>query len=123
MVGWTYNADIEIHGIGFGSHKVGDMKPVGPCVSGMIDGRGNRSLNHGWAIQEGGLPGVTASALPLLFAAAAKIVGVDTDDGLVDGIKESVREVQSKLMGAYTGAVNRTQTYLVMLQDDSGGRM
>lgn len=123
MVGWTYNADVPIHGIGFGTHVPGDMAPVGPCVSGMIDGRKNRDLEDGWVLEEGGMPGAISPFLPLLLAAGAKLMGEDTDSGFRDRAKEKAREIQSKLMGPYTGAVNHTQTYLLMVHDDSEGRM
>ena len=43
--------------------------------------------------------------------------------GVIDFIAERTRRRQSLLFGAYQGAVNRTQTYLVMSHDDGNGRI
>ncbi|MCA1675241.1 MAG: choline dehydrogenase, partial [Actinobacteria bacterium] len=72
-------------------------------------------------IEEGSIPGALANFLPHSMAAAARMVGVDTDPGLQDRIKEMGRELESLVQGAYRGAVRNTQTYLVMSHDDGNG--
>ena len=40
VLGFAYNGKGEIDGIGFGAHPADAMKPVGPCITGVIDLRG-----------------------------------------------------------------------------------
>ena len=123
VLGFGYNNDNPINGIGFGTHPSKNMAPVGPCISGIIDMREQPALADGMVIEEGTLPGAIAAFLPGAFAAAAKLVGKDTDTGLPDNAKEASRELESMVRGAYSGAVNHTQTYLVMAHDDATGEM
>ena len=123
MVGFSYNVDEPVHGIGFGRRNPEDMLPTGPCIAGMIDGREGRALQDGMVLQVGCLPGALAKPLPLKFALAANLLGQDTDKGWRDRLREKLREFRSKLFGSYTGAVDNTQIYVVVAHDDSGGRM
>ena len=72
-------------------------------------------------IEEGSIPSGLAPVLPALMAAGAARFGEDMDSGILDALEERARERQSLLFGAYQGAVNRTQTYLVMSHDDGKG--
>ncbi len=74
-------------------------------------------------IEEGSIPSALAPILPALLAAGGDKFGDDTDRGVIDFLGERARRRQSLLFGAYQGAVNRTQTYLVMSHDDGKGRM
>ena len=123
VLGFGYNADTSINGIGYGAKEPGGRKPVGPCITSMIDFRDTDNYEDGMVIEEGSLPGAIADVLPSTFAAAAKVFGRDTDTGVADFIQESRREMESLVAGPYTGAVNNTQTYLVMSHDDSEGKM
>lgn len=123
MLGFSYNSDAEIHGVGFGDRQPEEMTPSGPCIAGIVDARRGRALADGMVIEVGGIPGALAAWLPLAFAASAKLLGVDTDSGRRDRLREAARELESTLAGAYTGAVRNTQTYVVVAHDDSGGAM
>ena len=123
VLAFGYNNDEKINGIGFGDQEVDSIPPVGPCITSVIDARGNDRLEDGMVIEEGSLPGAMASMLPGLFSAAAKTLGQDSDDGLIDTIKEEARILESAVRGAYHGAVNNTQTYLVMAHDNAAGEM
>ncbi|MEI9900351.1 MAG: hypothetical protein WDN31_09750 [Hyphomicrobium sp.] len=74
-------------------------------------------------IEEGSIPSALAPILPALFTVGADKFGDDTDRGVLDFIAERARRRQSLLFGAYQGAINRTQTYLVMSHDDGKGRI
>ncbi len=74
-------------------------------------------------IEEGSIPSGLAPVLPAIMAAGAARFGEDMDSGILDALEERARERQSLLFGAYQGAVNRTQTYLVMGHDDAGGQI
>ncbi len=121
VLAFGYNTDQKINGIGFGNRSLNE--PVGPCIGGIIDMREQPRLENGMVIEEGSIPGAIASFLPKTLAAAGKVLGKDTDDGLGDRLKEKLREAESLTHGAYTGAVRNTQTYLVMTHDDAAGQM
>jgi cholesterol oxidase len=123
MLGFGYNNDQAINGVGFGERKAQDMTPVGPCITGLIDLRDQLDRNQRMVIEEGTLPGAIASLLPEALAAAANKLGEDTDAGFPDWLHETRRIWTSALQGSYRGAVNHTQTYLVMSHDDAAGRI
>ena len=53
VLGFGYNTDAEINGIGFGRHDSKGRKPVGPCITGIIDLREQPELNNGFVIEDG----------------------------------------------------------------------
>ena len=122
VVAFSYNGDHEVNGIGWGHRTNGEVGPVGPCITGMIDNRGQPDLEQGMVIEEGSIPGALADLLPLAFDAAARVSGIDTDPSLQNRIQELVREQESLVLGPYRGAVRNTQTYLVMSHDDGNGQ-
>lgn len=123
VLGYGYNNDVTINAVGFGNHPVGKIDPVGPCITTMIDDRDTEDLEQGLILEEGSLPGALSSILPGLLSAAAGTIGTDTDDGWKDEVGEHARVLDSLVRGAYHGAVNNTQVYLIMSHDDSDGRM
>lgn len=123
VLGFSYNADEEIDGVGWGTHPPGELTPVGPTITGIIDNRQEPPLEEGLVIEEGAIPGALSAFIPSAMALAAKLTGQDTDSGLLDLIKEKNRELASLVRGAYHGAMRNTQTYLVMTHDNAAGRM
>lgn len=123
VLGFSYNSDVEINGVGWGQHPPGQLEPVGPCITGAIDNRQVADVEMGTITEEGVIPGALGPLLPAALATTAKAVGVDTDAGLGDEVKEHRRELDSLVRGPYHGAVNHTQIYLVMAHDDAGGTM
>lgn len=121
VLGFAYNTDHIIDGVGFGARPPDGRAPVGPCISGLIDIRRQTNLPDGMVIEEGSIPGALANILPGAFAAAAKTSPQSTS--LKTQVERKAREVDSCIRGAYHGAVRRTQTYLVMTHDDNSGRM
>jgi cholesterol oxidase len=122
-LGFSYNADEEIDGVGWGAHPLGQLPPVGPTITGIIDKRQEPSVDEGLVIEEGAIPGVLATFIPQVMAFVAKKIGQDTDSGLMDLIDEKRREWDSWVRGPYHGAMRNTQTYLVMTHDQSTGKM
>jgi cholesterol oxidase len=123
VLAFAYNNNLPINGIGVGEPPVAETGPVGPCITGLIDLRNTDALEDGMVIEEGSIPSGMAPLLPALMAAGAARFGKDTDKSVLDAIEEQARERQSLLFGPYQGAVNRTQTYLVMTHDDGAGRI
>ncbi|HKP46413.1 MAG TPA: GMC family oxidoreductase N-terminal domain-containing protein [Pyrinomonadaceae bacterium] len=127
VLAFAYNCDQEINGIGFGHHAPIEngkqREKVGPCITGIIDLRKSDELTDGFVIEEGSIAGPFGALTPPMFAAAAKVLGKDTDGGVSDLIHERARELESLVRGAYHGATRNTQTFLVMAHDDDKGRL
>ena len=123
VLGFAYNTDRQINSIGYGDKKPGAFDPVGPCITGVIDLRGQDDLNDGMIIEEGVIPGALSVSLPAAFAVQAKLVGKDTAKTWADDARQFAREAESLIRGAYEGAMNNTQIYLVMTHDDANGEM
>jgi cholesterol oxidase len=121
VLAFSYNSDRPIDGVGFGAADPAGRRPVGPCITGVIDRRQQPDLGAGMVIEEGSVPGGLGPFLPAALAAAAGSFGRDTDTG--DEAAEHLRIVESLLRGPHAGAVRNTQTYLVMTHDDAGGVM
>lgn len=83
MLGFSYNGNTTINGIGFGSKKTNTE--VGPCITGVIDTRKGASLNEGMIIEEGSIPGAIRGQLPEIFAIASKLTGVKTKKVFFNG--------------------------------------
>ena len=123
VLGFAYNTDHQINSIGYGDKGLDKLDPVGPCITGVIDLRGQDNLNDGMVIEEGVLPGALSVTLPAAFAVQSKIVGTDTAKSWADDARQFAREAESLIRGAYDGAVQNTQVYLVMTHDDANGEM
>lgn len=127
VLGFGYNNDEPINGIGFGHVAADadpeDREPVGPCITSVIDSRSADTLEDGMVIEEGSIPGAVSAMLPMTLGAAASLVGRDTDTGIADHVRETARHLESFVRGAYHGATRNTQTFLVMAHDDAGGVM
>ncbi|MBV9140942.1 MAG: GMC family oxidoreductase N-terminal domain-containing protein [Pseudonocardiales bacterium] len=122
VIAFSYNGDHEVNGVGWGHHTSGEIEPVGPCITGVIDDRDQLDLEQGMVIEEGDIPGALAGELPLAFDAVARATGINTAPGLQHRIQQHAREYDSLVFGAYRGAVRNTQTYLVMSHDDGNGQ-
>ncbi|WP_051203275.1 GMC family oxidoreductase [Hugenholtzia roseola] len=124
VLGFGFNNDQNINGIGWGARKEDPQNPVGPCITSVIDMRNRPNLNEGMVIEEGSVPGAMAATFPQLFMPLAGKIGTDTDEGLSDKIGEKLRILESWVwQGAYKGAMQNTQTFLVMTHDDSKGEL
>ncbi|MFT5708996.1 MAG: cholesterol oxidase, partial [Oceanospirillaceae bacterium] len=123
VLGFGYNCDQAINGIGFGSKSEQDFKPVGPCITSIIDLRYKQHKAERMVIEEGSMPSALGSLLPNVLSIAANTVGIDSDTDLRDDFKEKMRVISSQFRGPYAGAVNNTQTYLIMSHDDGQGVM
>jgi cholesterol oxidase len=130
VLGFSYNCDQRINGIGWGHRARHHVKedgaiedPVGPCITSVIDLRATADVNDGMIIEEGSLPAPIAALLPAPLAATASLIGQDTDEGFVDKLRERVRSLASFVGGPHHGAVQNTQTYLVMTHERTSGTM
>nr|WP_298925410.1 GMC oxidoreductase [uncultured Erythrobacter sp.] len=122
-----------IYAMGIGASDAPKEAYPGPCITGVIDMRDNEDPAKGLVIQEGVAPGILAGALGPVFFFGEALADGFTRFGL-DQVKP--RLLDAKAMGeavqtdpgsiadwAYKGPMSRTQTYLVMSVDDSGGSL
>lgn len=123
VLGFAYNCDQPIHTIGFGHREPGELPPVGPCITGIIDKRDTDPVWDGFVVEEGSIPGAIGALMPAALELAAAAEGVDTDHGVLDKLREGGRVLESALRGPYHGAVDHTQTYLVMSHDGDLGEL
>ena len=124
VLGFGYNCDQEIHGIGLGDNtKEGEIANVGPCITSVIDMRHQPNLEDGMTLEEGSIPGPIRFILKSSLVPISRLFGIDTDRNFKDNLKEKWREIQSLFGGVYKGAVDNTQVYLVMTHDDGSGVM
>lgn len=124
VLGFTYNCDQEINGVGKGARELDPDNPVGPCITSVIDTRSSSDdYRAGMSIEEGVLSGAVAPLLPKAFSTLAAITGKDTDSGIIDFLNEKKRTIETLLRGAYYGATDNTVTNLVMSHDSASGRV
>ncbi|UII25974.1 GMC family oxidoreductase [Fulvivirga maritima] len=124
FLAFGYNNDIRINGIGRPDSSNGaEIDEIGPCITSVIDTRKDSPLEEGMTIEEGSIPSPIKNLMtPTLFM-FSRLSGKDTDRGFWDFLKEKWREFKSMILGVYKGAVNHTQVYLVMANDDGLGSM
>ena len=123
VLAFGYNTDIPINGIGFGSHPPGDVPPVGPCITGIIDNRDTANVRDGFVIEEGSVPGALGAMMPAILETSAAVVGKRAAAGPAEWLREAARAAESLLRGPHHGAIANTQIYLVMAHDDAAGKM
>ena len=123
VLAFGYDTDHVINGVGWGHHHSGEIPPVGPCITGVIDLREQPVLEDGMIIEEGSPPGPIAGFLPGTLAVAADLIGRESKPSISDELREGVRRLATWVEGPYHGAIHNTQTYLVMTHDNGAGRM
>lgn len=123
VLGFGYNMDREVNGIGYGAHDPATMEPVGPCIISVIDRRDTENLEDGYVMEEGSIPGALASIQPLAQGGAAGPFGRHADQGVGQTLRKLWREASSYVGGAYRGAIRNSQCYLVMAHDSSEGTL
>jgi cholesterol oxidase len=69
------------------------------------------------------IPGAFGAWQPAVESTLAAVIGQDMDRDLADKVAESLREVKSKVMGRYSGAIDNTLLFLVVAHDDARGRI
>lgn len=129
VLGFGYNCDDRIHAIGLGDREAerdkrgAPVDGVGPCITSVIDLRDTEDVDRGMIIEEGALPGPIAHALPGPLAVTDAALGVHRERGFADAVRKKWRKLVSFVAGPYHGAMQRTQTYLVMGHEHSTGQM
>jgi cholesterol oxidase len=123
-LGFAYNTDTNIQGIGRGDQPVTEDDRVGPCITGIIDLRNDKDpLTETMVIEEGSIPGALAQLSSRLFPLLAVFYGRQSKRSRTEFARQFYRALISVFGGPYKGATRNTQTYLVMSHDTDGGRM
>ncbi|MEJ7766750.1 MAG: alpha/beta fold hydrolase [Chitinophagaceae bacterium] len=126
VLGFAYNTERKIDGVGASAKKLVAAKAAGPCITGIIDVRYKEDLEDGMIIEDAAIPGALATMLPLALDVESKAMGVrermGNDQGIFHGLEHEERIIESNLRGAYSGAIQNTQTYLLMTHDGEHGR-
>ena len=123
VLAFAYNNDVPVNGIGVGYPPRVEGHMVGPCIAGLVDLRDGDRLEDGMIIEEGSLPSLMGPMLPTLFTGGSLLFGEDRDFDFSDELSEAGRALESLVMGAYSGAIANSQTFLVMSHDDGAGEM
>lgn len=123
FLGFAYNGNESMNGIGFGKHAPEDIGPVGPTITGAIWYPPGQEVADDYIIEEGAIPGLLSPVLPAAFAASSVAFGENTTDSVVQKLEQAARTTESLVEGAYHGATENTQTFLVIGHDDAGGTM
>ena len=123
VLGFAYNSDVPVNGVGYGTLHADGKEPVGPTITGIIDLRNQPILDEGMVIEEGAVPSGLGKVMAAFYSASATVLGKDTDRGVRDELDEGRRAMESLVRGPYHGAVRNTQVYLVMTHDDGNGRI
>ncbi|MEE6178709.1 GMC family oxidoreductase N-terminal domain-containing protein [Mycobacterium sp. 050134] len=123
VLGFSYNGDYPVDGVGWGNARADELarKPVGPCITGVVDLR-NGELDEAMVIEDGVIPSGLAPQLSAAFSAAG-VLGVNTATSFGDQLRSAARELDSNLFGPHSGAVRNTLTFLVMAHDGADGRL
>jgi len=119
VVGWSYNTNYGINGLAFGNKSPEGRAPVGPFASSIIDAR----EKDNFLIIEGSFPGGMARGVAGLLTMLS-MTGTDTRGPrpILSRIKEKAR-IATSLLNPYWGATHRTQTYLVVNEDNNLGKI
>ena len=123
VLGFAYNCDVPVNGVGYGTLHADGKKPVGPTITGIIDLRNQPILDEGMVIEDGAVPSGLGKLMAAFYSASATVMGKDTDRGVRDELAEGRRAMESIVRGPYHGSVHNTQTFLVMTHDDGNGRI
>ncbi|WPB75200.1 alpha/beta fold hydrolase [Archangium violaceum] len=118
VLGFAYNNEMAIDGVGLGTRPPSESGPVGPTITGIIDIRNQEKLEDDIIIQEGAVPGALAPILPAMLSTTSELMGTNTAPG--QAADQEMRKLDSAVRGAYHGAVKHTQTFLVMGHEGQG---
>ncbi|HET6794114.1 MAG TPA: GMC family oxidoreductase N-terminal domain-containing protein, partial [Acidimicrobiales bacterium] len=120
VLGFAYDADRVVRGVGAGPHPVDTSEPAGPCITAMIDDRSGPGAT-GDIVEDAVIPGVLGPRMPLLLAPQ---VLSDAVRGKVTrkGALSFARALAGGVLGRDHGPfLQRLQTLLLMGPDDDAG--
>ncbi len=123
VLGFSFNNDIAVHAVGFGTGRKPPAEPVGPSTTGAIELRKTLELEQGIVIHDGAFPSALASVLVKFFAPGPAHFTRASDLTFADELDAADRILKSQLLGPYTGAIAHTQMLRATGHDNAGGQL
>ncbi|CAG8620179.1 2848_t:CDS:10 [Ambispora leptoticha] len=101
----------------------GFQKKVGPCITGIMDMRTPvDNVLDGFVVEEGVAPAAVGHIFKALVKTSSAINGKKPPDLTFSyKVRKNWRQFLTPFSGLYGGALNHTQTYLIMSHDDGSG--
>ncbi len=121
ILGFGYDCEEKINGIGFGDKQRGQVPAVGPCITSIIDLRDQPQREQRMVIEEGSIPGALGKLILPVMSAAASLIGKSEDHSIARKAERAFHEFETLVLGPHHGAVGHMQTYLIMSHDDDRG--
>jgi cholesterol oxidase len=127
VLGFAYNGNTRVNGIGRGRQNFARGDAPGPSITGVIDLRNTEKLDDAFVVEEGALPSAMRAILPIAFKIAGEAVGKDPNHSFWHVVRQKGRELLSVVTalfgGAYRGSIANTLTFLTMSYDDGEGHI
>ncbi|KAK0652213.1 hypothetical protein B0T16DRAFT_405718 [Cercophora newfieldiana] len=121
ILAFGYNTDQPVNAIGRAVPEPG--RPVGPCITGVIDCRDiTDNPLDGFVIEEGAVPHALAHLLQVMLdLMPGSVTPKQEKDSVMERTKAAMARYGSRFLGPYYqgGAVAKTQVYLVMSHDSN----
>jgi cholesterol oxidase len=122
-VGFAYDTDRVVNGMGLGNREGDPDSAPGPCSTAMIDLRVPGDPASGMVMEDGAVPGALAALAAPLLAIDAEVFGKYAEESFGHFVRRKVREFLGVFRGAYSAPARNTLFFLLMAHDDSEGRM
>lgn len=122
-VGFAYDTDRVVNGMGLGTRAAEPGRVPGPCSTAMIDLRVAGEPATGMVMEDGAVPGALAALATPLLAIDAKVFGTKAQEGFGQFVRRKVREILGAFRGPYSGPARKTLFFLLMAHDGSEGTM
>ncbi|KAK5653272.1 hypothetical protein OQA88_9171 [Cercophora sp. LCS_1] len=120
MLAFGYNTDFDANAVG--NPNPSPDRPVGPCITGVIDLRDQQNLLDGFVIEDCATP---KALEPILLPMFEKLQSRDVRGRLAGLASKTASRLGAKALGPTFegGSVQKTTTYLVMSHDSSQAHM
>ncbi len=117
-----FDQDAAVHAVGWGRNSRdpirGVRQPVGPTITGVIDARAGVPVREGRLLEDGIVPGAIARLVHEALATTGTLAQMTECRFKRDG-----RAHEADPLALEPGALERTQTYLMMGHDDASGEL
>lgn len=118
MTNYSYNTDYNVNSVG--RPFPAPERPIGPCITGVIDCRDQLNPLDGFVIEEGTVP----LALAQFYQAMLELMPgqiAPTGQSVFQKVESLLARQGSKILGPYfrQGSVEKTQVYLIMSHDST----
>ncbi|KAK3810316.1 MAG: hypothetical protein J3Q66DRAFT_352765 [Benniella sp.] len=128
FLAFSYNGETPVHGVSMGDEDPKKFEhKVGPVITGLIDYRNTPNVMDGYVVEEGAIPAQAAPFLrgvyQVMSEKSTRSIKTAQDLSIQEKINRNARELSSYVGGVYRGAMDNTQTFLVMSHDDARGEL